>query len=100
MPDLLVLKKADTLGQSEYQREEKLAYVEEVVRLWTEICEKEEAVSVKDLVINGNDLIGLGMRKGPELGEFLKECLEQVLDDPSKNNREYLLAEAKRRIGA
>ena len=98
MPDLLVLKKADTMGQSEYQREEKLAYVEEVCRLWRDICEKDDAVSVKDLAINGNDLIELGMKKGPNLGEFLKECLEQVLDDPSKNNRDYLLEEAKRRM--
>lgn len=98
MPDLLVLKKADTLGQSEYQRREKLDYLEEVQRLWIQLCENSEAVSVKDLVINGNDLIELGMEKGPKLGEFLKECLEQVIDDPSKNNRDYLLAEAKRRI--
>ncbi len=98
MPDLLILKKADTIGQSEYQREEKLAYVAKISDLFGEIMANKEAVSIKDLVINGNDLMELGMKKGPGLGEFLKECLETVIDDPSKNNREYLLGEAKRRI--
>lgn len=98
MPDLLILKKADTLGQSEFQREEKISYVEDLSRLFDEIMENKEAVSIKDLAINGNDLMNLGMKKGPEIGECLKDCLEIVIDDPSKNNREYLLEEARRRM--
>ena len=100
MPDLLVLKRADTLGQSEFQRDEKLKYLDEVNRLWEQIVKEDDAVSVKDLAINGNDLMALGMEKGPKVGEVLKELLELCLDDPKKNTREYLSEEAKRRMNS
>ena len=37
------------------------------------------------------DLIGLGMKPGPAIGEVLSAALEQVLEEPGKNTKEYLL---------
>jgi len=48
-----------------------------------------------DLAIDGNDLIALGVPRGPRVGQVLDQLLERVLDDPSLNTRERLSAVAK-----
>ncbi len=50
----------------------------------------ENAFSLKDLAIDGRDLIALGYKPGPGLGNALAELLELVLDDPDMNDREKL----------
>ena len=37
----------------------------------------------------------LGVAPGPKVGHVLNALLEEVLDDPSKNNREYLEARVR-----
>jgi putative nucleotidyltransferase with HDIG domain len=55
-----------------------------------------EPMSLKDLAINGNDLLtNLSMQSGPFMGKVLDMLFEEVLDDSSKNNREYLLGRAR-----
>jgi tRNA nucleotidyltransferase (CCA-adding enzyme) len=48
---------------------------------------------LRDLAIDGSDLIAAGFAPGPELGRTLDELLSRVVDDPSLNTREQLLAE-------
>lgn len=96
-PLLLLVKRADILSQSLYQRKEKLSRLAEWERLYKEITDREECVSLKTLAVNGKDLIAAGIAPGRQLGELLQLLLEQVLEDPSRNNREYLLAEALKR---
>lgn len=50
------------------------------------------------LAVTGNDLFTLGMQPGPSMGTLLRELEELVLDDPSLNERDKLLAEAKKRL--
>jgi len=53
--------------------------------------------SLKILKINGNDIIKiLGIEPGPKIGAILSILLEQVLDDPKKNNKKYLEKKAKK----
>jgi len=59
------------------------------------IIANNDALSVKDLAVNGNDLIKLGLPKGKRIGQTLQFLLETVLDDPKQNNREQLLAIAE-----
>jgi tRNA nucleotidyltransferase (CCA-adding enzyme) len=42
--------------------------------------------------VTGNDLIAAGVRPGPELGETLTRLLGEVLEDPRRNTRQYLLS--------
>ena len=53
--------------------------------------EQDECLTIKQLAVNGQDLIAAGMRPGKEIGEMLKRLLEIVLDAPEKNTREQLL---------
>ena len=51
-----------------------------------------EPLTLKDLAVKGDDLIAAGVRPGPDVGEALARLLDEVLEDPSRNTREYLLS--------
>ena len=95
---LFAVKRADTLGQSLYERDRKLAYIDEFEGLYREILKKNQCVTKKDLAVNGRDMIALGMQPGPRMGEVLDRLLEKVLDAPELNTREQLLALAEQEI--
>lgn len=61
-----------------------------------ENCYQQEcAFGIKDLKINGFDLIKIGIKPGKKLGMLLSECLNVVIDDPELNDKEYLLQMVK-----
>lgn len=93
-PDLFVLKAADMEAQSDFEREEKRARLERMRADYEEILRCQDCVSLKNLAVNGSDLIAAGMRPGRELGVILQALLAEVLEEPSRNDREYLLKEA------
>ena len=90
MPALFAVKRADTLGQSMYQREEKLQYIKDYEELFHEIQREGQCVSKKTLALGGRDLIAMGMKSGEELGRMLDTLFEHVLEDPSLNTKERL----------
>ena len=51
----------------------------------------QNALSVKDLAVNGQILIENGIPSGKHMGIILKELLETVLEDPSANTKEKLI---------
>lgn len=58
--------------------------------------DKNNALSMKDLRINGKRLTEIGIKPGPEMGRILQNLLDEVIDDPSRNTEEYLEKEALR----
>ena len=63
-----------------------------VIKAVTAIRATNPPLSLKDLAVKGDDLVAAGVRPGPDVGEVLKRLLGEVLDDPAKNTREYLLS--------
>ena len=55
------------------------------------IRERKECTSLKELAVNGKDLIECGFCSGTELGKTLDFLLEKVLIDPKTNQRDELL---------
>lgn len=49
-------------------------------------------LALKDLAVKGDDLIAAGVRPGPDVGETLARLLDEVLDDPTRNTKDYLLS--------
>ncbi|MBQ8085367.1 MAG: CCA tRNA nucleotidyltransferase [Lachnospiraceae bacterium] len=96
--DFTYIKRADILAQSDYHREDKLKNLEILEEYYKEVVEQGQCVAVKDLAISGKDLIDIGMKPGPELGEMLKILLDKVLDDPELNEKDVLIGLAKARI--
>ncbi len=93
--DFLLVKKADLLAQSMYLREEKLSNLAAWDACYREIREAEECVSLRTLAVNGKDLIAAGLQPGRELGDILKQLLDEVLENPEKNEKDYLISRAK-----
>ena len=90
-PLYLEVKDADTRAQSDFRFQEKMDYLEEVRHLYRKILEDGDCLSLKDLAVNGKDLIAAGMKPGREIGEVLGAMYRDVIDDPEHNNKEYLM---------
>lgn len=90
-PLYLQVRRADTAGQSDYERAEKLATIDKIEKIFHDTIEAGVATDLKKLAIDGHDLIDLGITRGPEIGRVLTELLEIVLEDPELNTREILI---------
>lgn len=90
-PLLFDIRYADTMAQSTYMRQEKLLLIEETRKVYQDIIDKKDCVSLKSLAVNGKDLISLGIKPSKQMGDILKAMLEDVLEDPSRNTKDYLL---------
>lgn len=62
-----------------------------ISRMFKEINDRGDCISVKDLKISGNDLMELGI-KGPKIGETLNKLLYFVMENPELNDKQTLLA--------
>lgn len=58
--------------------------------------QKKSALSLKSLAVNGKDLMEAGIPSGKELGTILNELFETVLEDPAQNEKDTLMAIAKK----
>jgi tRNA nucleotidyltransferase (CCA-adding enzyme) len=92
---LLALRRADICGKvGELRGNPDLARLEGRV---DRIIEAESALTVRDLAVNGRDLMSaLQIPPGPLVGVVLAELLDTVLDDPSRNERSILLEIGRR----
>lgn len=90
-PLLLKVKYADTMAQSTFKREEKLATLEKLKSIYEEVLASNECFRLSDLVIKGKDLIAYGISPGPMLGTILNNMLEDVLENPEHNDAAYLM---------
>lgn len=90
-PVFFDVRRADILAQSDYERSEKLAYLDGYRRIYGEIMRKNQCLSIKQLAVNGDDLIACGMKPGKEIGDTLRALFDYVLEHPEDNVREKLL---------
>ncbi|MCA9374740.1 hypothetical protein KC622_00245, partial [Candidatus Dojkabacteria bacterium] len=71
---------------------------EEIEKLQERISavrEQDMALKVSDLRISGEDIMKLGVKKGPEVGNILEYLLAVVIEEPILNSHESLLRETK-----
>ena len=59
--------------------------------LLNKILQEQSAFAIKDLAINGHDLIAIGLKPGPKFSRYLQKCLEAVMDGTCENNHDELL---------
>lgn len=93
---LLFVKLADISAHSETNQGPRRDLVLGVKLIAKDIVVKQECFQIKDLAINGHDILNLGVDPGPTVGELLKHILDKVLDGELGNEREVLMGEAKR----
>jgi poly(A) polymerase/tRNA nucleotidyltransferase (CCA-adding enzyme) len=90
--DLIKIREADRIGSGvpkavPYKLRHLLFMIEKV---------KHDPISPKALKINGTQLMELlGIAPGPRVGHILNVLLEEVIDDPARNTRDYLEQRAR-----
>ncbi len=91
---LIGIKRADALSQSSLS-EPRVQLADDLERVLGEVLAADEAFTLKQLAIDGNDVIGLGVPAGPEIGRILDLALRAVIDEQLPNRRPELLAYAE-----
>ncbi len=89
--DMLDLRIADRLGSGSKESSWRLEqFKERLVQV------QKHIPSVRDLKVNGRDVMeALKISPGPRIGEILEKLFEEITEDPTKNEREYLLGRIK-----
>jgi len=86
--DIMALRVGDRLGggtqtETSWRMEKFQQRIKQVL---------QKPFSISDLKINGRDIMKqLKIKPGPKVGEILNKLFEEVLEDTSKNNRDYLI---------
>ncbi|MCD8495081.1 MAG: hypothetical protein LRY46_03210 [Candidatus Pacebacteria bacterium] len=90
--DLMKLRRADRIGMGRpqaapYRLRKYEAMIEQALR---------DPISVQQLNINGDYMIkDMGMKPGPRMGWMLHALLEEILEQPENNTREWLIERVK-----
>lgn len=88
---LIEVKKADIKGHNPKY----IKYIDIIDKandLIDEIIEQQQCFCLKDLAVNGKDLINEGIPKGAQIGIVLNRLMDMVIDDKIENDKEKLLA--------
>ncbi|MDD3654036.1 MAG: CCA tRNA nucleotidyltransferase [Desulfotomaculaceae bacterium] len=96
LADLFDLQRADILGAAPPYNFSLLNTMREGI---DRIISKKQPLQVKDLALNGHDLLALGFPPGPEIGRVLDRLLAAVLENPEGNDRAALLRMAIEYLG-
>lgn len=88
---LLALQEADFGGKGTAEDRSDFSQIRGLLK---EILAEDACLTVKDLAIDGRDLLAIGFPAGKALGACLEYLLEQVQDEKIPNGRDILLAEA------
>jgi tRNA nucleotidyltransferase (CCA-adding enzyme) len=89
--DLLKVKQADILAQNPIYYQDRHDNLKQINILLDEILQEQQCFSKKDLAINGNDLIAIGVKQGKEIGRIIDELVEYVIDNPDMNTKDKLI---------
>jgi len=91
---LLALQEADFGSKGTGKPEEGVIFAQ-VRQLMEQILAEDACLAVKDLAVNGSDLLAMGFAPDPKLGQCLAYLLEQVQDETIPNEKDALLQAAK-----
>lgn len=91
LAEILEIKLADNMatGNMSLELERKFCEIRIMIH---DILAQQQCFSLKDLAVDGNDVIACGVAPGPEVGMVLEQLLMKVIDGELPNDREVLLA--------
>ncbi|HWT73699.1 MAG TPA: HD domain-containing protein [Mobilitalea sp.] len=92
---LLKVKKADILAQNPVYSNKNLELLENIEVALNSVIADNSCFSLRDLSVNGDDLIQLGIPKGKKIGNMLNHLLDLVIQEEIPNTKDILLDKAK-----
>ena len=96
---LIACWRADASDRAEAVRARNMAVIDGAEQVLDGLFE-EKAVcfSIKNLAVNGRDIMALGAKEGPAVGDVLRSLFREVVDGTLPNERQALLARAERML--
>lgn len=92
--DLLAVKRADNLAQNLAYRDCR-SELDDLAALAKEVLAEGQCFTLRSLAVGGRDLMELGFKPGPAMGDVLNTLLEKVVEEECPNEKAALLALAK-----
>lgn len=92
---LIDMRKADILAQSWCKKTDRLYECDAALQVLDAVMAESQCFSLKDLAVNGHDLMGVGIPHGKHIGTILNYLLDRVVDGEIENDKAALLGEAK-----
>lgn len=92
--NLIAVKRADVRAHSDAMARLPLEVFDQIETILNQIEQRGDCCSLKQLAVSGKDLTALGY-KGRQVGECLNRLLQLVLEEPARNEREWLLEQLK-----
>jgi tRNA nucleotidyltransferase (CCA-adding enzyme) len=93
---LICVKLADIGAHSEINQFDRIQRYYKIHGIAAKIMTEHQCFQIKDLAINGHDVMSLGVETGPKVGEVLNYILEKVIEEGIENDRCSLLEEVSR----
>ena len=92
---LIQLKRADNAGQNtkDFDRTQEYNSLEQLVNT---VVRQQQCFSLKQLAVNGSDLVAMGIPPSSEIGYILNTLLEMVINGEIPNEKQALVAEIDR----
>lgn len=95
---ILKVHEADTRAQNMQLSGKNLNVLKQASEEFQKIINEKNCLSINELSIDGNDLIEIGVEKGPKVGQILHKLLEMVIEEPNLNDKRKLLDISKNYI--
>ncbi|MGI6469556.1 MAG: HD domain-containing protein [Syntrophomonadaceae bacterium] len=92
LPDLFTLQKADITGSASFHD---ISFIDQAERIYQEMVASGLPLKLRDLAVNGYDLMEIGYQADAKLGQALQVLWEMVLTNLVENNQARLLAAAR-----
>lgn len=91
---LLYMRRADIMAQAPQYQKTRLEALDSVENCLNEVIKQQQCFCLKDLAVNGNDMIKIGITNGRQIGATLKWLLRCVINDELPNERSPLIESA------
>ena len=89
---LLELRKADVKAQNPIYLEARIEKIADIEYILENILIGRQCFAIGDLAVNGNDVMRtMGIKEGKDVGYWLKEILNRVIDGSLKNEHDELV---------
>lgn len=90
---LLFVREADILAHADGTQESRLERCYALLPLLDEVLREEQCFRLKDMNINGKDILALGVPEGRHVGEILQTLLDAVIAGDLENEHDVLISE-------
>lgn len=94
---LCQVKRADALAQAPSSAP-RVQLADDLLVVLDEVLAAGDAFRLRDLAINGRDVMALGVEAGPRVGALLQEALDTVIDEQVENDHDALVEWVRARI--